>query len=112
KKVTRQMIERDPRFIVMDYMPPFNSFFIDDESRLFVMTYEKGEGEEEYIYDIFNSQGILIGRKSIGLCGELGLGLNQRWAVAKNGRYYRLRYKESGHAELIVYRMIWSNRSP
>jgi len=91
----------------MEYTPPFNSFFIDDENRLYVMTYEKGEGEGEYIHDIFNSGGVFIGRKSIGIFGILGRSLNHRWATAKNRRFYRLINKESGYMELVVYNMKW-----
>lgn len=43
-----------------EFMPPFQYFFTDDESRLYVMTCEKGQRMNEYIYDIFNSEGYFI----------------------------------------------------
>jgi hypothetical protein len=105
---TKQMIEHGSPVVVMENTPPFNSFFIDGDRRLFVMTYEKGKGNDEYIHDIFDSEGIFIGRKSLKLFGILGRGLNHRWAVAKNGCYYCLNYKrESDYPELITYQMIW-----
>lgn len=107
KKETEEIAKNNPEVGPWDYCPPFNSFFIDDDDRLFVMTYEQDENEEEYIYDIFNESGILTGRKSIGLTYAVTRSLLPRRAIAKNSRYYRLRYKDSGYVELIVYKMLW-----
>ena len=107
KKSVDEMAKRRPDIYSLDYCPPFNSFFIDDDNRLYVMTYEQEENKEEYIYDIFNADGIFIARKSIGLTYVIGQALNRRRAQAKNNRYYRIRYKENGYPELIVYKMIW-----
>ena len=92
-----------------EYMPPFQYFFTDDEARLYVMTYEKGEGPRDYIFDIFNREGFFINRISLGNSG------NENYVVwggpfeikAKNGNLYCMRVKESGYEELVVYRMIW-----
>jgi len=84
-------------------MPPFHSFFADDESRLFVMTYEKGENPGEFMYDIFNADGICIGRKSLKVLHDDG-GI---FAKIKNGRLYCLNEKESGYKELVVSKVIW-----
>ena len=106
---TKKMIEHGSPVVIMENTPPFNSFFIDEARRLFVMTYEKGKSADEYIHDIFDSEGIFIGRKSLKLFGILGRGLNHRWAVAKNGCYYCLNYeRESDYPELITYQMIWN----
>jgi hypothetical protein len=107
KKSLETMVKSRSDIYLLDFTPPFNSFFIDDDDRLFVMTYEQDENNEEYIHDVFNTEGIFIGRKSLGLTGMLGQGLNHRWAVARNNRYYRLRFDADGYAELIVYRTIW-----
>ena len=107
KKSLETMLKRNPDLYLPDYTPPFNSFFVDDNDRLVVMTYEQGEKKDEYIHDIFNAEGVFIGRKILGLTGMLGQGLNHRWAVARNNRYYRLRFKENEYAELVVYKMIW-----
>ena len=92
---------------VAETMPPTNSFFIDDAGRLFVMTYEHGARQDEYIHDVFNSDGVLIARVPLGKYGILGRALNRQRATATNGRFYRLWFKESGYPELIVYRMVW-----
>lgn len=98
-------------------MPPFQYFFIDDIGRLYVMTYEKGEGEKDFIYDIFNPEGFFISRTVLDNSGNiLGAppfqGLSTPWGgpyevrVKKNLLYY-LRSKESGYQELVVCKMKW-----
>lgn len=84
-------------------MPPFHSFLVDDEGRLFVMTYEKGENAGEYIYDIFNDDGVFIGRKSLKIHHDpVGL-----YAKMKKGHLYCINEKESGYKKLVVYNMKW-----
>jgi outer membrane protein assembly factor BamB len=86
-----------------DAMPPFHAFFADDEGRLFVMTYEKGENSDDFMYDMFNTEGICIGRKSLKILHDEG-GL---YAKMKNGRLYCLNEKDSGYKELVVSKVIW-----
>jgi 6-bladed beta-propeller len=93
-------------FVLKD-MPPFNSFFVDEAGRLFVMTYERNENGEGFVHDVFNRDGILMARVPLGNYGILGRALNHLRATATNGRFYRLWFKESGYPELIVYRMVW-----
>ena len=47
-------------------MPPFRFLFTDDEGRLYVMTWEKNKDLKEYMYDVFNPQGVFICRTSLG----------------------------------------------
>lgn len=42
------------RMIYPAYCPPFYSFFTDDSGYLFVMTYKKKQGQNEYIYEILS----------------------------------------------------------
>jgi len=91
-----------------DNMPPFHYFFLDDEGRLYVKTYEKGDKQNEYIHDIFNSDGIFIARESIaGYGGWVYPGITLNRAKARNNRIYCIREKENGYKELIVYGMKW-----
>jgi len=89
------------------FYPPYQFFFVDDESRLYLMTFEKGEGPNDFIYDIFNPDGVFVGRMVLDNCGywpksTIKIPLN---VVAKNKRLYYLREKESGYKELVVYKM-------
>jgi uncharacterized protein YbaR (Trm112 family) len=94
-------------FNIPEEIPPYNSFFIDEEERLFVMTYEKGPSEGEYIHNVFNPDGVYFSRQSLNSYGKLGWSLEPLLAVTKNGRLYCLQEKESGYKELVVYRMKW-----
>jgi hypothetical protein len=86
-----------------DAMPPFHGLFTDDEGRLYVMTYESGENPGEFMYDIFNPDGVCTGRKSLKIYhDESGL-----YAKMKNGRFFCLNEKASGYKELVVSRVIW-----
>lgn len=92
-----------------DFMPPVQYFFTDNSGRLFVMTYEKGEGPEEYMYDIFNPDGLFIGRTSLANSGNKN---TAAWGgpfevKAKNERLYCMRIKESGYQKLVIYKMKW-----
>jgi hypothetical protein len=53
-----------------DFFPPFQYYFMDDKGRLFVMTYEKGNNPREFLYDIFNPEGIFIGRTKLSNYGN------------------------------------------
>ncbi|MGB2906958.1 MAG: 6-bladed beta-propeller [Candidatus Aminicenantaceae bacterium] len=40
-----------------EVFPPYQGFFLDDQGRIFVRTWEKGEGEDEYWTDVFDKEG-------------------------------------------------------
>lgn len=86
-------------------MPAFQYGFPDDEGRLFVMTYEKGDDPREYMYDIFNPDGIFIGRVALDNSG--GMGETHLFAMSKKRLLYYIREKESGFKELVVFEMRW-----
>jgi hypothetical protein len=104
---------KDPQSVIYgkkinfsEHWPPFQYLFTDDEGRLFVMTYEEGESPGEFMYDVFNPDGIFINRISLGnLVFESFW--NIQYVTAKKNLLYCLRRKDSGYRELIVYRMIW-----
>ena len=85
-----------------EHLSPIQSFFVDDEGRIFVMTYEKGENPGEHIFDIFNSDGVFIQRKNLNVLNNWDI-----QAKAKKGRLYCVREKDSGYKDLVVYRMKW-----
>jgi hypothetical protein len=94
-------------FYVPKETPPFNSFFIDDDERLFVRTYEEGLNEDEYVHDVFTSDGIYFSRQILKSYGKLSPDLMPLIAVAKSNKLYCLQEKESGYKELVVYKMKW-----
>lgn len=88
-------------------MPPFQGGFTDDKGRLFVMTFEKGEKSREYVYDVFNLDGIFIDRIKLDNFGEYGFSVRALHVIAKGNSLYQYREKESGYKELVVYKMRW-----
>lgn len=89
-----------------DPLPPLNQFFADDEGRIFVMTYEPGPNPGEYLWDIFNPEGVFVGRKALNIVWAT-LYRGPRYTFARKGRLYCHEEKESGFHELVAYRMIW-----
>jgi hypothetical protein len=92
-----------------DSMPPIQYFFPDDRGWLFVMTFEKGETPGSYLYDIFNPDGVFVGRTALDNSGNEA---TEIWGGpfevrAKNNLLYYLRAKESGFQELVVCPMTW-----
>lgn len=84
----------------------FHAFFPDEEGRLFVMTYESGSRAGEYVYDVFNRDGVLVARTSLEALhsGDVGGSLLAR---VRGDRLYAVQEKASGFKQLSVYRMHW-----
>jgi hypothetical protein len=116
KPVEVRMLEDDKKKVIAEraglqvvfpeYWPAFGSFFVDEESRLYVQTYERGDSRADYIYDIFNEEGILILRQSLPIKPAVDI---EGDALVKNGRLYCLEEKEFGYKALVVYQMAWRN---
>ena len=104
----KQYEEFMPEYAKTIYFPthwhPFHSFFLDESGKLFVMTYESGKNTGEFIYDVFNEDGIFFHRTSLNI---LHRNYGRLYAKAKGGRLYCLQEKDSGFNELVVYKMIW-----
>ncbi len=84
------------------YYLPICDFFPDDEGRLYVMTFERGEEEGEYWYDIFNPDGIFINRKKLKIhsWGDIAV-----CAQVKRNRLYCFEEKADGYRMFKVYKM-------
>lgn len=83
--------------------PPFSAFFIDEEERLYVRTWEEGKNTGEFIHDVFNQDGVFIGRISLNIL----FSRECKYAVVKKNLLYFLREKENGYKELVVSRLKW-----
>lgn len=119
KRIIRKRMESFPAGQVLtkkmyfpQHWPPFRYLFTDGKGRLYIMTYEKGDNDREYMYDIFSPEGVFIGRLSLGNIQVRYIG-NERFhddpkKVLVRGDYlYCIHEKESGYIELTVYRMNW-----
>ncbi len=88
------------------HLPPFHSHFTDEEGRLFVQTFEPGPEPGSWMHDIFDAEGILIGRQDLQIAwrgGSLGLYAH---ALVRAGRLYCLQAREGGYHALVVYLMV------
>lgn len=45
-----------------EYFPPFQTFLLDEDGRLFVRTFTKGKAKQEYEVDVFDPEGRYIAR--------------------------------------------------
>jgi len=77
--------------------PSFIRFTCDEEGRIFVQTYEKTGDEEEYYYDVFDSEGKYIVRTS----------LKYRPQVWKNKKLYMIEENEEGFQVIKRYKVNW-----
>lgn len=101
-------LKDEPKF--PSQLPPFMTIFSDDKGRLFTMTYEKGDNSAENIVDIFNREGIFIGRASLkSLLTRFNSGPLYPFIRAKKEHLYILEKKESGYKILTVYNLDWKS---
>jgi hypothetical protein len=102
--------ERTRKMAVLpEFMPPFRYMFVDDNEKVFVMTWIRGERPGEYVYDIFDADGVYIGTTNLDNSRDDGVsGALEFPALAKNGRLYLIRQKDNGFKELVVLRMTWT----
>jgi hypothetical protein len=90
-------------FQVPEHWPPYDVFFIDEEGRLYVRTFEAGPEKGEHVHDIFNSNGVFIGRKSF----DLSFDREFEYARSKNGQIYGFSENEAGFEQFSVYQLKW-----
>ena len=70
---------------------------IDDEGRIFVRTYERVPGREEYYYDVFDPEGKYV----------VKIPLKSRPYVIKRGRLYTIEEDAEGYQVVKRYKVIW-----
>jgi hypothetical protein len=106
KEKTESMSEADrQRIYFPEYFPPFQSGFVDDEEKLYVITHEKGSHAGEYICDVFTPEGIFIARA--GVPGIIDTEIIFFPPLVKKDLLYSIQEKETGYQELVVYKMRW-----
>ena len=86
-----------------EYHTPYQSLAASDDGRLLVMTFEPGDRPGEFLFDVFDKDGALIGRKSLN--GHVWEG--HLWIKIRGGRFYCLREKPNGFKEIAVSRITW-----
>jgi hypothetical protein len=77
--------------------PPYENFFLDEQGRIFVKTYEIGKTKEEHFIDIFDAAGNYIAR----------LALKGGEHFIKGGKLYSIEETEDGFQVLRCYSVHW-----
>ena len=79
--------------------PPFQLFTLDEKGRIFVRTWEKGKEKDEFIHDIFDSEGLFIAQ----FTSKINV------SVWKNGKAYAIDENEEGFNIIKKYLVRWEN---
>jgi hypothetical protein len=97
--------------VMPKHNPPFKHLFADDLGRLYVVTFEPGKNQGEYMTDVFDTEGVLCSQLSLKLFLNAEIFMMDRpwddWVTVKNDILYCIQEKESGHKELVAYKMKW-----
>ncbi len=79
--------------------PPFQFFTLDEEGRIIVRTWEKGKKEDEFVHDVFDSEGRFISQFASKITVS----------VWKNGKAYAIDENEEGFNVIKRYSVRWEN---
>jgi hypothetical protein len=79
--------------------PPFQLFTVDEEGRIFVRTWEKGEEKDEFVHDVFNTEGRYIAQFTSKI----------HISVWKNGKAYAADENEEGFNVIKRYLIRWDH---
>jgi len=77
--------------------PPFQLFTLDENDRIFVRTWEKGQEEDEFVHDIFDPEGRFIAQ----VTSKINV------SVWKNGKAYAADENEEGFNVIKRYKVNW-----
>jgi len=98
------MPEYAAKIFFPEYWHPFQSFLADDKGRFMVMTYEPGAAPSEFIFDVFDQDGVFTSRLDLSVVLP---SYDRISARIRGDRLYAVQEKPSGFRRITVYRMIW-----
>jgi len=85
------------KLIFSDYHSAFRRFFLDDEGRVFVQTWEKAGDEGKYYFDVFDTEGRYIAK----------VPLRQDPILCKKGKLYIIEEDDEGYQVVKRYHVTW-----
>ena len=99
EEIDERMASIQPRrkVYIPQYRPAFRRFSIDEEGRIFVMTWQRVEGKEWFYHDIIDSLGRYIAK----------IPLKGHPRVWKNGKFYTIEEDENGYRYVKRYKVTW-----
>lgn len=80
-----------------DLFPPLQFFTLDEENRIIVRTWEKGQKEDEFVHDVFDPEGRFIAQFASKITVS----------VWKNGKAYAIDENEEGFNVIKRYSVRW-----
>ena len=80
-----------------EYHNAFIYLCIDDEGRIFVRTYERGPGRDEFYYDVFDAEGKYLAK----------IPLKSRPYVIKRSKIYTIEEDDEGYQTVKRYKVTW-----
>ncbi|MCG7853778.1 MAG: 6-bladed beta-propeller [Methanosarcinaceae archaeon] len=83
--------------VIPKYHSPYWSFFVDDECRIYALTWEKSSDGKRRMFDVFDEQGRYIAR----------IPLPPRSLFIKRDRLYSVENDEEGYQHLKRYKVTW-----
>lgn len=86
-------------FIIPKNYPPFHTFMLDDESRIFVKRFEKVEKGDRHFIEVFDPQGRYI--------TNVILPSNMLPCVIRKGKLYTIEETEEGYEVVKRYKVFW-----
>jgi len=115
KELIKKKYKRFPwaegKIVFPTHNPPFQHLFADDMGRLYVVTFEPGKNQGEFMTDVFDAEGVHCSRLSIKPFLNADIfwtnGPYDEWVSVKNNILYCIQEKESGHKELVAYEIKW-----
>ena len=84
----------------------FRSFFIDDNGRLFVQTWERTSNGRQDIYDVYDSDGHFFGRIALNVHPDP---INPTPRILKNNKLYAVEVDEEGYEVVKRYSVTWKH---
>jgi len=94
---TKKRLPGPMRLDIPQYHSAYQDLTVDEESRIFVQTWEKAKGGEGYYYDVFDSDGRYIAK----------IPLRMRPEVWKNDKLYTIEEDADGYQVIKRYKVTW-----
>ncbi len=79
--------------------PPFQYFSVDEADRIIVRTWEKGKEHDEFVHDIFDSEGRFIAQ----FVSKINI------SIWKNGKAYAIEENDEGFQVIKRYSIRWDD---
>ncbi len=103
-EITKEDIKRTEgmppgiKLFMPKYHPAFRNFIIDDECKIFVLTWEKVPDEDRRYYDVFDEEGKYIAKIPLGA----------RTQLIKMNKLYAIEADDDGYHCIKRYKIIWN----